>query len=111
MNETPEIDQTLKECSALADIREIIGDPTGKLMLNEVVKKIKGMQVSINRSQGKLDLLQKMQSKMRDPERKLVCDIIANGQLLPSDGKRYGFVTTGKEHYKTCDKPATKIDQ
>jgi hypothetical protein len=29
---------------------------------------------------------------MRDPERTLVCDILANGTLLPDpNGERYGF--------------------
>lgn len=45
------------------------------------------------------NLLQSVQKHMRDPERTLVCDILANGQLLPDpQGKRYGFATTGNEH-------------
>jgi len=37
------------------------------------------------------DMLQAEQKRMRDPERTLVCDIPANGQLLPDPhGKRYG---------------------
>ena len=37
------------------------------------------------------DELQKHQSQMRDPERTIVCDILANGFLLPTDyaGERY----------------------
>lgn len=36
------------------------------------------------------ELLQRTQVRMRDPERTLVCDILANGQLLgPVDGLRY----------------------
>lgn len=39
----------------------------------------------------KLCLLTKEQHRMRDPERTLLCDIIANGQLLPDpNGSRYG---------------------
>lgn len=39
----------------------------------------------------KLRLLTKEQHRMRDPERTLLCDIIANGQLLPDpNGSRYG---------------------
>ena len=39
----------------------------------------------------KINLLLKEQHRMRDPERTLVCDIIANGQLLPDpNGTRYG---------------------
>ncbi|NCA73123.1 MAG: hypothetical protein EOM91_24345 [Sphingobacteriia bacterium] len=40
---------------------------------------------------GRCDLLQAQQARMRDPERTLVCDILANGQLLPDPtGARYG---------------------
>lgn len=37
-------------------------------------------------------LLHLWQSRMRDPERTLVCDILANGQALPAefDSGRYG---------------------
>lgn len=39
----------------------------------------------------RVDLLQTWQQRMRDPERTIVCDIIANGQTLPdADGSRYG---------------------
>ncbi len=41
--------------------------------------------------QRKLDMLGALQHLMRDPERTLVCDVLANGQLLPDpDGSRYG---------------------
>ena len=37
-------------------------------------------------------MLAKEQKRMRDPERTLVCDILANGQLLPdANGSRYGM--------------------
>jgi predicted nuclease with TOPRIM domain len=40
---------------------------------------------------NRCNLLAKNQHRMRDPERTLVCDVLANGQLLPDpDGKRYG---------------------
>ncbi len=39
----------------------------------------------------RVEMLAENQPRMRDPERTLVCDIIANGQLLPdTDGSRYG---------------------
>ena len=38
----------------------------------------------------RVELLQEWQSKMRDPERTIACDIIANGQMLPDPhGTRY----------------------
>lgn len=47
--------------------------------------------VEPNFYQRRVELLQKWQSKMRDPERAIACDIIANGQTLPSEnaGDRY----------------------
>lgn len=40
----------------------------------------------------RFDLLQQMQSRMREPERTIVCDVLANGALLPDpDGVRYGL--------------------
>lgn len=37
------------------------------------------------------ELLQQVQTFMRDPERQIVCDILANNALLPDpNGKRYG---------------------
>ena len=40
--------------------------------------------------QRRFDLLQKEQRRMREPERTLVCDILANGALLPDPlGVRY----------------------
>lgn len=39
------------------------------------------------------DLLQEWQSRMRDPERTLVCDVLANGLTLPDpNGTRYGHM-------------------
>lgn len=35
----------------------------------------------------RIDLLQEWQSKMRDPERTIVCDIIANGLTMPEGGR------------------------
>ena len=56
----------------------------------------------------RVNMLHQWQSKMRDPERTIVCDILANGQMLPDpDGKRYGPAAddkaggeqvNGKEH-------------
>ena len=47
----------------------------------------------------RVEMLSMLQKHMRDPERTLVCDILANGQLLPDPkGKRYGFATTGDDH-------------
>ena len=40
---------------------------------------------------SRCELLQKVQKYMRDPERTIVCDIVANNSLLPDpSGVRYG---------------------
>ena len=40
---------------------------------------------------SRCELLQKVQKYMRDPERQIVCDILANNSLLPDpSGVRYG---------------------
>lgn len=43
----------------------------------------KELEMEIERHHRKFDLLQKEQTRFRDPERTIVCDIIANGSLLP----------------------------
>jgi len=85
----------------LADIRAAVGDPTGKLMQDELVEHCRKLTHSSDWNRRRVDMLSRMQRHMRTPERTLVCDIIANCQLLPDpDGKRYGFATTGTEHYR-----------
>ncbi len=84
----------------LADIRAAVGDPTGKLMQDELVERCRKLAHSADWNGRRVKMLSRLQSKMRDPERTLVCDILANGQLLPDPkSKRYGFPATGKEHY------------
>jgi hypothetical protein len=84
----------------IADIRAAVGDPQGKLMQDELVEHCKDMYYRAKYNAKKLALLARCQKHMRDPERTLVCDILANGQLLPDPkGERYGFKATGKEHY------------
>jgi hypothetical protein len=83
----------------VADIRAAVGDPTGKLMQDELVAHCQTINTLYQRRGERLALLARVQKHMRDPERTLVCDILANGQLLPDPhGKRYGFPATGNEH-------------
>lgn len=44
---------------------------------------------SLDFYKSRVDALQQWQSKMRDPERTIVCDILANGQTLEPAGDRY----------------------
>lgn len=60
----------------------------------ELRKRIRSLAHSEQFYHRRVHLLEQVQSRMRDPERTLVCDIVANGQLLHgSDGqldeKRY----------------------
>lgn len=49
------------------------------------------MESSLDFYKRRVQLLEREQHRMRDPERTLVCDILANGQLLSDPhGKRYG---------------------
>lgn len=75
--------------------------------LSEQTKEIEALLLSRNFYQRRCDLLEKWQSQMRDPERTIVCDILANGQMLPDpNGERYGrreshlvFEPVSKEEY------------
>lgn len=76
----------------VADIRAAIGDPTGKLMQNELILHCRRLKSSHDSFVKKIDLLQEMQQYMREPERTIICDILANGSLLPDPtGERYGL--------------------
>ena len=60
-------------------------------MLKADASRITELESSLNFYQRRVELLQTWQSKMRDPERTIACDIIANGQTLPPEnaGDRY----------------------
>ena len=52
---------------------------------------IQRLRHSVQWLRQRIDRLQREQARIPDPWRTLVCDIIANGTLLPDpDGKRYG---------------------
>lgn len=56
----------------------------------EKITSILDRLASLDFYKKRCDLLQACQSHMRDPERALVCDILANGQLIgPLDHPRY----------------------
>lgn len=55
----------------------------------------------VERNHVRIGMISRLQKYMRDPERTLICDILANGQLLPDPkGERYGFPSTGNEHFE-----------
>ena len=68
-------------------------------MQDELVEHCRKLAHSADWNRRRVEMLSRLQKHMRDPERTLVCDILANGQLLPDPhGKRYGFAATGNEH-------------
>lgn len=82
----------------LRAIRDII-DPSQAMSLEGLVQLCRVLQSDSERHCQKMRLFQRVQHFMRDPERQLVCDTLANGQLLPDPtGTRYGFPATGNEH-------------
>jgi hypothetical protein len=55
---------------------------------------LRHLQHSTDFYKRRFDLLQKVQTHMRDPERTIVCDILANGTLLPDpNGKDMGLIS------------------
>lgn len=92
----------------VADIRAAVGDPTGKLMQDELVEHCRKLAHSADWNRRRVEMLSRLQKHMRDPERTLVCDILANGQLLPDpEGNRYGFAATGNEHHGRPNDPSS----
>jgi hypothetical protein len=56
----------------------------------KLLRDVTSMLNSLDFYRQRFDLLQAHQHLMRDPERTLVCDILANGQLFPDPaGTRY----------------------
>jgi len=74
----------------------------GKMSDGEIVCKLADLMAGkaeaerrLARIRERVEMLACEQTRMRDPERTLVCDILANGQLLPDPkGTRYGPVPT-----------------
>lgn len=60
-------------------------------LLRETIGEIENLRSEADFYRRRCDLLQEWQNRMRDPERTIVCDILANGQTLPDQsGNRYG---------------------
>ena len=51
----------------------------GKNALEQVQKFLRRQKSSLEFYKTRCDALQRVQARMRDPERKMVCDILANG--------------------------------
>ena len=65
------------------------GGPCASCPDGEREKELADMRDSRDFYKRRTDELQKAQSQMRDPERTMVCDILANGRLLVPAAGRY----------------------
>lgn len=67
------------------EIRALIIDS-----LVEAEKELRRLNRKVSFYRGRFVLLSQLQNRMRDPERTMVCDVIANGSLLPDpQNQRY----------------------
>jgi hypothetical protein len=67
-------------------------DSSDAKILRQAAAEIRRITAERDFYKRRSELLQQHQSRMRDPERTLVCDILANAALLPDpEGKRYGI--------------------
>lgn len=72
-------------------IREAVGDKDSLLTQQELIRHCKRLYDERQFYIRRFDRLQKEQRNMREPERTMVCDILANGSLLfDPNGARYG---------------------
>ncbi len=77
---------TTEKFATFIEIAQSWGDYVEKLE-----KENKDLKFSRDFYRERCELLEKVQKYMRDPERQIVCDILANNNLLPDpEGKRYG---------------------
>ena len=65
----------------------------------EMIERLEEAESSAAWYKRRCTALQEQQSAMRDPERTIVCDILANGEVLPPDfaGDRYAIKDTSEE--------------
>jgi hypothetical protein len=63
--------------------------PAQPELVQELQKQLRDALGSLDFYRRRIEVLQQWQSKMRDPERIIVCDILANGHTLEPAGDRY----------------------
>lgn len=84
---TPEPVARSRECTE--PMCACVGGPCAECPEGEREKEIADLRTSRDFYKRRADALQQAQSQMRDPERTMVCDILANGALLVPAGGRY----------------------
>lgn len=84
MSELEELKLAYAECSRQRNelLVKLKQQPTQQKQFDDALR-------SLDFYRRRVEALQTWQSKMRDPERTIVCDIIANGRTLEPAGGRY----------------------
>lgn len=78
-----------KDTEVRLAVQQALGDTEGKLTTEELIERVRGLSSSLEWYRSRIELLQKAQRRFGEGrERTLLCDIIANGQMLP-DKNRY----------------------
>jgi len=80
-------------CENMPDGFDLSDDATTELAVQGAyaAERAKRAEERLKYALRRLDALQAAQEKMREPERTILCDLLANGRLLPDrDGSRYG---------------------
>lgn len=77
----------------------MVMDGTTVSQLIDLVSTLKGLNHSSSFYETRCNAMQREINRFREPERTILCDILANGKLLPDPkGSRYG--TTGNQVMK-----------
>jgi hypothetical protein len=71
--------------------------------VQELEEQLKDALESLDFYRRRVEALQQWQSKMRDPERTIVCDILANGQTLEPAGDRYFTPPAAQQEPVFCE--------
>lgn len=80
------------ECAALAKSRRRRDEPAPQQevqAVDDLAKELDTAREALQWYMRRCTQLQRVQHRMRDPERTMVCDILANGSLLVPEGQRY----------------------
>lgn len=88
-----EILELAKSCGfrGLTEEKDEIDDEYWGCWEEQLLKFVREIYLKNDFYKTRCELLQKVQKYMRDPERQIVCDILANNSLLPDpSGVRYG---------------------
>jgi hypothetical protein len=72
--------------------------------VQELEKQLRDALGSLDFYRRRVEVLQQWQSKMRDPERTIVCDILANGHTLEPAGNRYTPPAQPAQEQNFCER-------